>query len=82
MEGGDPMAEMKLDVNDAAEFAEMPRFLSQRLARDPTRLGASLAEFAGHPTYGIAQLHAFSIPRTDRVFRYSGAYPIAERDIG
>jgi len=50
------MAEMKLDVNDAAEFAEMLQFLSQWLARDPTRLGASLAEFAGHPSYGITQL--------------------------
>jgi hypothetical protein len=34
----------------------MLQFLSQWLARDPTRLGASLGEFVGHPAYGISQL--------------------------
>jgi len=50
------MPEMKLDVNDAAELAEMLQFLSHWLARDPGRLGSSLEEFVGHPAYGIAQL--------------------------
>jgi len=39
---------MKLDVADAAELAEMLQFLSQWLARDPARLGDTLAEFVGH----------------------------------
>ena len=34
----------------------MLQFLSQWLDRDPGRLGASLAEFVGHPAYGQAQL--------------------------
>ena len=50
------MPEMKLDVVDAAELAELPQFLSQWLARDPARLGDSPAQFAGHPAYGLAQL--------------------------
>jgi len=49
---------MKLDAADAAELAEMLQFLSQWLARDPARPGASLAQFAGHPAYGLAQLRA------------------------
>jgi hypothetical protein len=47
--GGDPMPDMKLDANDAAELAEMQQFLSGWLARDPGRLGASLGDFAGNP---------------------------------
>ena len=50
------MPEMKLDVVDAAELAELLQFLSQWLARDPARLSASLEQFAGHPAYGTAQL--------------------------
>ena len=50
------MPELRLDVVDAAELAEMLQFLSQWLARDPGRLGPSLEEFAGHPAYGLAQL--------------------------
>jgi hypothetical protein len=50
------MPEVKLDITDAAELAEMLQFLSQWLARDPGRLSASLAQFAGHPAYGITQL--------------------------
>jgi hypothetical protein len=50
------MPEVKLDATDAAELAEMLQFLSQWLAHDPARLAASLAEFAGHPAYGITQL--------------------------
>jgi hypothetical protein len=51
------MPEVKLDATDAAEVAVMLQFLSQWLARDPGRLSASLAQFAGHPAYGLAQLH-------------------------
>ena len=51
------MPEVKLDTADAAELAEMLQFLSQWLAHDPARLSASLAEFVGHPAYGITQLH-------------------------
>jgi hypothetical protein len=50
------MPEVKLDVTDAAELAEMLQFLSQWLARDPGRLGPSLEDFVGHPAYGITQL--------------------------
>jgi hypothetical protein len=32
------------------------QFRGQWLARDPGRLGASLAEFVGHPAHGITQL--------------------------
>src|SRR5262245_55796494 len=51
------MPQVRLDVTDAGELAEMPRFLSGWLDRDPARLGASLEEFADHPAYGITQLH-------------------------
>ena len=51
------MPEMKLDVVDAAELAELLQFLGQWLSRDPARLGESLAQFVGHPAYGLAQLH-------------------------
>ena len=50
------MPEVKLDATDAAELAEMLQFLSQWMARDPDRLSASLAQFVGHPAYGLAQL--------------------------
>jgi hypothetical protein len=50
------MPEVKLDAVDAAELAEMLQFLSEWLARDPARLAVSLAEFVGHPAYGLAQL--------------------------
>jgi hypothetical protein len=50
------MPEVKLDAAGAAELAEMLQFLSEWLARDPSRLGTSLAEFAGHSAYGISQL--------------------------
>jgi hypothetical protein len=55
-EGGEPMPDFKLDTSDAAELAEMLQFLSQWLARDPARLGASLEQFVGHPAYGLPQL--------------------------
>jgi len=50
------MPEVKLDVTDAAELAEMLQFLSHWLGRDSARLSASLEEFVGHPAYGITQL--------------------------
>ena len=50
------MPEVRLDVTDAAELAEILQFLSQWLTRDPARLGASLEQFVGHPAYGTAQL--------------------------
>ena len=50
------MPEMKLDIVDAAELAELLQFLSQWLARDPGHLAASLAEFGGHPAYGLDEL--------------------------
>jgi hypothetical protein len=43
------MPEVKRDATDAAELAEMLQFLSEWLTRDPARLGASLAQFVGHP---------------------------------
>ncbi|HEY1347708.1 MAG TPA: hypothetical protein VGF54_22185 [Streptosporangiaceae bacterium] len=50
------MPEVKLDITDAAELAEMLQFLSQWLARDPGRLSVSLEESVGHPAYGLHQL--------------------------
>jgi hypothetical protein len=50
------MPEVRLDVVDAAELAELLQFLAGWLARDPDQLGASLAEFVGHPAYGTEQL--------------------------
>jgi hypothetical protein len=50
------MPEVKLDVTDAAELAEMLQFLSQWLDRDPARLSTSLEQFVGHPAYNVAQL--------------------------
>ena len=50
------MPDMKTDICDAAELAEMLQFLSQWLARDPARLGVSPAEFTGHPAYGLGEL--------------------------
>jgi len=50
------MPDVKLDVTDAAELAEMLQFLSRWLAQDPGRLGASLGQFVGHPAYGLPQL--------------------------
>ena len=50
------MPDVRLDVVDAAELAELLQFLSRWLARDPGRLGASLEEFVGHPAYDVSQL--------------------------
>ena len=50
------MPELRLDVVDAAELAELLQFLAEWLARDPGRLGASLEAFVGHPAYNIGEL--------------------------
>ena len=50
------MPDVRLDAVDAAELAELLQFLSQWLARDRGRLGASLEEFVGHPAYNIGEL--------------------------
>jgi hypothetical protein len=51
------MPDVTLNASDAAELAELLQFLTGWLTRDPSRLSASLGEFAGHPAYGTAQLH-------------------------
>ena len=50
------MPDVTLDPADAGELAEILQFLSRWLARDPARLGASLAQFVGHPAYGLGEL--------------------------
>jgi hypothetical protein len=50
------MPQLRLDVVDAAELAELLQFLAQWLARDPDRLGASLEQFVGHPAYNLGEL--------------------------
>ena len=50
------MPEVRLDVTDAAELAEMLQFLTSWLASDPARLTASFEEYVGHPAYGIGKL--------------------------
>jgi hypothetical protein len=50
--------ELKLGAADAAELAEMLQFLSEWLAQDPGRLGASLEQFVGHPAYGLGELRS------------------------
>jgi hypothetical protein len=52
------MSDVKLDTTDAAELAEILQSLSQWLARDPARLAGSLAEFVGHPAYGLGELRS------------------------
>ena len=52
------MPGVRLDAVDAAELAELLQFLSQRLARDRGRLGASLGEFVGHPACNVGELRA------------------------
>jgi len=52
------MPEMKLDIVDAAELAELLQFLSQWLAHDPARLAASLEQFTGHPAYSPGELRS------------------------
>jgi hypothetical protein len=55
-EAGEPVPEIKLDAVDAAEFAEMPAIPQPVAGPRPWPPGPSLAEFVGHPAYGISQL--------------------------
>ncbi len=48
------MPSVTLDAADG-ELAEMLSFIGEWLTRDP-RLEASLADFVGHPAYGIQHL--------------------------
>ena len=50
------MPATSLDTVDAFELAELLGFLADWLASDPSRLGASLLAFVGHPAYGTQQL--------------------------
>jgi hypothetical protein len=50
------MPQTTLDTGDAIELAELLQFLSGWLARDPARLGASLADYVGHPAYNVGEL--------------------------
>ena len=50
------MPQTTLDTGDAIELAELLQFLAGWLARNPGRLGASLADYVGHPAYGTTQL--------------------------
>ncbi len=49
------MPSVTLDAGGADELTEMLSFIGEWLARDP-RLQASLADFVGHPAYGIQHL--------------------------
>jgi hypothetical protein len=50
------MPRTTLDTGDAIELAELLQFLAGWLARDPGRLGASLADYAGHPASDVGEL--------------------------
>jgi hypothetical protein len=50
------MPDVRLDTGDAAELAGLLQFLTGWLARDPDRLGASLARYVGHAACGTVQL--------------------------
>ena len=52
------MPVVRLDAADAAELAEMLRFLTGWLARGPVRLAAFLAQYVGNPAYGLPDLRA------------------------
>src|SRR5262245_52941011 len=57
--GGSPdMPSLSLDLGDAAELAEILQFLSEWLAADEPRLGASLTRFIGSDAYNLSQLRA------------------------
>ena len=50
------MPELRLDVADAAELAELLQFLAGWLARDPGRAGAGQEAFVGHPACNAGEL--------------------------
>jgi hypothetical protein len=49
------MPSVTLDAGDAGELAEMLSFIGEWLTRDP-HLESSLANYVGHPAYGIQHL--------------------------
>jgi hypothetical protein len=50
------MLAVRLDAVDAAELAELLRFLGDWLAADHDHLDASLQRFVGNPAYDVGQL--------------------------
>ena len=50
------MPAVNLDIGDAAELAELLRFLHDWFASDSARLGESLGDFVGGRAYDIDQL--------------------------
>jgi hypothetical protein len=50
--------DVRLHPSDAAELGELLQFLDDWLTRDREHRAPSLAEFVGHPGYGIPQLQA------------------------
>jgi hypothetical protein len=50
------MPTVAIDTDDAGELVEMLAFIDEWLTHDP-ELKTSLAEFVGHPAYGIQHLH-------------------------
>jgi hypothetical protein len=49
---------VSLDVADAAELAELLRFVGDWIGADPDRLGLWLHQFVGSPGYDLDQLRA------------------------
>ncbi len=52
------MPAVSLDVADAAELAELLRFVGDWLAGDPDQLDLSLQAFVGSPGYDVDRLRA------------------------
>ena len=50
------MPAVSLDAGDAAELAELLRFLGDWLAAEHDQLDSSLQRFVGSPAYGVGQL--------------------------
>ncbi|MBV8993865.1 MAG: hypothetical protein JO287_09225 [Pseudonocardiales bacterium] len=48
----------RLHPADTAELAELLQFLDDWLASGDDRIHQSLAQFVGHPAYGISQLRS------------------------
>ncbi len=52
------MPAVNMDAGDAAELAELLRFLHDWLGAEHNHLDASLGRFVGHPVYETSQLQA------------------------
>ena len=52
------MLAVSLDAGDAAELAELLRFLGDWLTAEHDQLDASLRHFVGNPAYDLGQLRA------------------------